>query len=186
MDNAVASLTESEPTLDFFYNLLTKNEEVGDLIRQVREKKGITQKQLASLSGISAVQLCRIENNECTPSQLSLKAISVHIGISYSLLKISAGYNNVSEKLQYVDKDGTILDTDSIIASLYYADPELLGNLKDLIFFTNKEDILVLKLLLKAMRKEKKTTANVDSVFNRIFFALKKFIIESMMPFMEE
>lgn len=46
---------------------------VGALIKNARQKKGLSQKDLAKRCGITPVQLCRIENNECIPSKKHFK-----------------------------------------------------------------------------------------------------------------
>lgn len=178
----------SEPlVLPFFTSdYLKEDTGIGDTIKKEREAHGLTQKGLASLSGISAVQICRIEKGECIPNQTSLKSISPHIGLSYSLLSIKAGYNYTSSHVQYFDKNGNELDINSIVASIYNADSELLSTLSDISAFASHDNILALKLLIFAMRKEDEAKkAKKNNYFSCVVSALKRFVIESITPFFE-
>ena len=127
---------------------------VGALIKDARQKKGLSQKDLAIRCGITPVQLCRIENDESIPSKKTLKKLSGYIGISYTSLIIEAGYNSMSEKNVYYKKDGTELDVDQLIRSIYKADSDLLDYFQGFEYFGSTENTEVLKLLLLAMRKE--------------------------------
>lgn len=169
----------------FPLNLFQEEVAIGTVIKQAREDKGITQKQLASLCGISAVQLCRIENGESVPSQTTLLQLSKHIGISYSLLLIKAGYNYPLEKLQYYSKDGRLIDTDAAIASLYYIDASLLENIGNIFRYFNRDNNAVLSALFRAMRKEAVDIElhEKDECFVHFFSSLKKFIRDSIKPF---
>ena len=184
----MSSSNNSEPLVSHFSlsNYLDENMEIGDIIRKEREAHGLTQKNLASLSGISAVQICRIEKGECIPTPSSLKDISPYIGLSYSLLLIKAGYNHFSGRTQYFDQNGNEMDIDSIVASIYNADSELLKTLGDISLFASPDNILALKLFIFAMRKEGETkNAKKNNYFSCVTSALKKFIIESITPFFE-
>lgn len=162
---------------------------VGALIKQARIKKGLSQKELASLSGITSVQLCRIERDDCIPSKHSLRALSPHIGIEYTALIVQAGYNNMSGKRIFYKKDGNELDIIPVVRSIYGADSDLLDYFRDFETIGTTENVAVLKLILQAMRKEVDTcnTTNdtdtvINSFFKRNFQALKKFIISSLRP----
>lgn len=165
---------------------------VGALIKDARQKKGLSQKDLAIRCGITPVQLCRIENDESIPSKKTLKKLSGYIGISYTSLIIEAGYNSMSEKNVYYKKDGTELDVDQLIRSIYKADSDLLDYFQGFEYFGSTENTEVLKLLLLAMRKEadlckiasekKDLTSNF---FKTTFQAMKTFIISSLRPTVE-
>lgn len=165
---------------------------VGALIKDARQKKGLSQKDLAIRCGITPVQLCRIENDESIPSKKTLKKLSGYIGISYTSLIIEAGYNSMSEKNVYYKKDGTELDVDQLIRSIYKADSDLLDYFQGFEYFGSTENTEVLKLLLLAMRKEadlckiasekKDLTSNF---FKTTFQAMKTFIISSLRPTIE-
>ena len=165
---------------------------VGALIKNARQKKGLSQKDLAKRCGITPVQLCRIENNECIPSKKTLQMLSGHIGISYTTLIIEAGYNSMSGKNVYYKTDGTELDVNCLVRSIYNADSDLLDYFHAFEYFESTENIEVLKLLLVAMRKEADICHHPDTkkdpvsrLFKSTFQALKKFIISSLRPITE-
>ncbi len=56
-------------------------------LREIRQRQGITQRQLAALCGISDVQLSRYENEKMEPSLTNLEIISrqLHVSIDYFL-----------------------------------------------------------------------------------------------------
>ena len=183
MNFTMANNTNSNLCMNSPLELINDDISIGDTIKKAREAHKLTQKELATLSGISTVQLCRIENNEHVPSPKSLKALSCHIGLSYSLLLIKAGYNHAASQFEYYGKDGELLDSVSTLASIYYADPELLTLLNDILSFSSNENITVLKLLLQAMKKECDICKNNQNIpyFSKLFSSLKKFITESIM-----
>ena len=67
---------------------------LGDLIRNLREEKGLSQRQLAVSSGISNTEISRIESGERKqPSQETLHKLSKCLPISYEELLIAADYH---------------------------------------------------------------------------------------------
>ena len=62
-------------------------------VKETRIQKGLTQEQLARLSGISASMICAIENNYRNPTVLVLhelaKAMKVHVNDLYEEVRIS-------------------------------------------------------------------------------------------------
>lgn len=74
--------------------------EIGSYIKNLRETKDISQRQLAHLSGISNTEINRIENGERkNPSPNTLKKLAPHLGVSGEDLMEKAGYlNNNNEK----------------------------------------------------------------------------------------
>lgn len=168
---------------------ITEDEAVGTLIREARIRKGLTQKELAALAGITPVQLCRIENHECIPSKNSLKMISSQVGIPYTDLIIHAGYNNMAGEQLLFKKNGDILNINQIVSSIYRADSDLLYCFTDFEEFGTEVNTEVIKLLLYAMRKEAKLKTSKtkglsgsSSYFKTTFQALKEFIISSLKP----
>ena len=162
---------------------------VGSIIRQARKEKGLTQKELASLSGITPVQLCRIENDESIPTKSSLRSISAHVGIEYTTLLVCAGYNNIEGKQIFYKTDGSELDINRLIHSIYKVDSDLLDYFDNFEDIGTSENVTVIKLILQAMRKEVNvcdtvhgTDAEINSFFKRSFQALKRFIISSFSP----
>ena len=63
--------------------------ELGNTIREIRTKKGITQKDLAERSGLSANALCNIEKGYTFPPKETIKAICDALEIPVSLLLFS-------------------------------------------------------------------------------------------------
>ena len=59
---------------------------VGNAIKSLRKKKGISQKDLAQKCGLSANALCSIENNDSFPSKDSIGKICNALGIPVSFL----------------------------------------------------------------------------------------------------
>lgn len=157
---------------------------VGTLIKDARQYKGLSQKDLAFRCDITPVQLCRIEKDDCIPSKNTLKKLSSHIGLPYSTLLVKAGYNNMSGKKVLYKTDGTELNVDQLICTIYKADSDLLDCFHGFENYGNKENVKLLKLLLLAMRKEaelyqKKSTKEdlVNAYFKTAFQAMKTFII---------
>lgn len=162
---------------------------IGAVIRHARKEKGLSQKELASLSGITPVQLCRIENDESIPSKSSLRSISAHIGIEYTALLVCAGYNNMTGQKIFYKTDGSELDINKLIHSIYKVDSDLLDYFDSFEDIGTIENVTVIKLILQAMRKEvngcdvaHETDAEINSFFKRSFRALKHFIISSFSP----
>lgn len=162
---------------------------VSDEIRNARQQKRISQKELANLIDISAAQLCRIENGDCRPSKATLQKISGHIGIPYPELLRLAGYNNMKGDVTLFNKDGEKIDTFALVSSIYRADSDFLECFHDFETIGTPENIEVIKALVNAMRKEvkigeaKKNGDNfVDEFFLNTFMALKRFIIASFAP----
>ena len=59
---------------------------IGDSIKQFRKKRGLSQKDLAKMVGISPNALCSIEKNYSFPSRNTVKAICKALDISAALL----------------------------------------------------------------------------------------------------
>ncbi len=67
--------------------------ELGKLIKELRKKRGFTQRQLAQLAGISNSEVKRIEDGvRKQPSQKVLKKLAKPLGIDYEELLKIAGY----------------------------------------------------------------------------------------------
>ena len=170
---------------------LKEMQEIADTIKNARQAKQLSQKELAGLAGITPVQLCRIENMECRPNRKTLQKISGHIGVPYSELLYSAGYSNMSGSYTLYKKDGNMLDTDSIVESIYRVDSDFLDFFRNFEEIGTTENLELLKSILAAMRKEAKikdgTQNEEDSVINifkHTFFALKRYIIATLAPFL--
>ena len=59
---------------------------VGDAIKNIRKKKGLTQKELAQRCGLSANAMCAIEKNESIPTRESIDNICKAMDIPTSYL----------------------------------------------------------------------------------------------------
>ena len=165
---------------------------IGDTIRTTRKAKHLSQKSLASLCGITPVQLNRIEAGDSIPSKNSLKALSAHLCIPYTQLLLMAGYNNMSGEFNLYKRDGSELNIEAIVCSIYKADSDLLDLFQDFDKIADSEDVEVIKLLLKAMRKEMDQCLDLSQLeqqlfayFRKTFQALKTFIISSLSPMTE-
>jgi transcriptional regulator with XRE-family HTH domain len=61
-------------------------ENIGQRIRQLRESRGLTQRQLRGFSGVSSSLLSRIENGQITPTLGTLERISEALGTGLNRL----------------------------------------------------------------------------------------------------
>lgn len=168
------------------------SESVAEVIREARQRKRLTQKELANSIGMSPVQLCRIENGEHTPTRQTLQKLSGQIGVPFSELLFLAGYNNMKGDDTLYKRDGTVLDTDQIIQSIYRADADFLELLRNFDEIGTQENLQVIGALLKAMRKEAQiqnqdaaTPNPLANCFRDSFLALKRFILSDLAPFLE-
>lgn len=89
----------------------------GEYLSKLRKKRGITQIELAELSGFSNGEISKIESGcRKKPSPAFLKAIAPHLDISYEALMREAGYLEelVNHKAYtehiFLDEDGKLAD----------------------------------------------------------------------------
>ena len=89
----------------------------GEYLKELRKSKGLTQKELAELSGFSNAEISKIESGvRKKPSPDLLKAIAPHLEVPYELLMSKAGYLEevVTHKsyVEYIfmDDDGSLAD----------------------------------------------------------------------------
>lgn len=59
---------------------------IGEKIRKARKSKGLTQKELAEISGLSEISIRKYENGDRHPKSDQLKKISSALDISFVLL----------------------------------------------------------------------------------------------------
>lgn len=78
---------------------------LGTAIKELRKKRGITQKALAEMANISANALCMIENNDNFPQKNTIKTLceALNVPVSY-LLFMSIDDSDVPEHKQLVFK----------------------------------------------------------------------------------
>lgn len=162
---------------------------VGEVIKEARKAKKLTQKDLGKLAGVNPVSLSRIETGLVYPVKSTLQKISPHIGVPYPELLIKAGYSNARGEGALYGKDGAMLDLLGIVTSIYRADSDLLGCFRDFEKYATEENVEVIKILLMAMRKEVDATEsnNVgESSFNLFFTntlgAVRRFLLEMLTP----
>ena len=65
---------------------------IGEIIAEAREKKDLSQRQLAKLAGVNSSGLSKIEAGERDPSPKILRKISKYINVNYSDLMYKMGY----------------------------------------------------------------------------------------------
>ena len=82
--------------------MLEKN--IGEVIAEAREKKGLSQRQLAKLAGINSSGLSKIEAGERDPSPKILRKISNIIDVNYSDLMYMIGLGLEVTQLNYFVK----------------------------------------------------------------------------------
>lgn len=64
---------------------------IGEIIAEAREKKNLSQRQLAKLAGVNSSGLSKIEAGERDPSPKILRKISKYIDVNYSDLMYKMG-----------------------------------------------------------------------------------------------
>lgn len=83
---------------------------IGDKIRYFREKRGITQKRLAELTGIHPVSIRKYETNKMQPQLAQIEKLADALGISFNAL---SGFDNTGLHLE------TVGDLMSLIIMLF-------------------------------------------------------------------
>jgi DNA-binding XRE family transcriptional regulator len=69
---------------------IAKRSEIGRLIRRLRSRRGITQAELASLTGIHRTYLSRAERGQVVPSVVALIEIFGALGVDRILLRVQS------------------------------------------------------------------------------------------------
>ena len=95
--------------------------DLGGYLAEIRNERGYSQRDLAEKCGISAAEICRVENGKRQkPSPAVLRAIADALVISYPYLMQLAGYmeENAEEEPEsigevFLDEDGRIIDAQS-------------------------------------------------------------------------
>jgi len=101
----------------------------GSYLKNLREKNGLSQRDLAEKSGVSNAEISRIETGgRKKPSPLVLKAIAPCLGVSYEELMHQAGYigetvdhQGYTEKI-YRDENGQLVDIFTRAKDMYQKD----------------------------------------------------------------
>ncbi len=63
---------------------MTIQSRIDNPIRQLREKRGLTQVKLASMTGLSQAHISTLENNTRNPSMATMKLIAKALGVKPS------------------------------------------------------------------------------------------------------
>jgi transcriptional regulator with XRE-family HTH domain len=101
----------------------------GEYLKQLRNEKKISQRELAEMSGISNAEISRIETGERKkPSHLTLKAIAPFLGIAYEELLRQAGF--IEEVIEHQgfteniirDDEGNLIDIARRTKVMYESD----------------------------------------------------------------
>lgn len=155
------------------------NRGVGDYIKDLRLKKDITQKEFAEKTGLSASELCKIENGTRNkPSPKALKAIAPILGVTLQDLLYRSGYiDDISDDpelitKQYIDSMGNSIKMTYLIDSIYHADVDLLPKLKKVTDLMDKKSIRVITELFDTLSTTLVTEAEKDA----ILIILSKFL----------
>ncbi len=76
---------------------------LGEKIKQLRKRKGISQEELATMLKINRNYLSRIETGKSEPTSSILKNIAVIFSVdTNSLLDISGSESNTTDKIKYI------------------------------------------------------------------------------------
>ena len=134
----------------------------GEILKQLREQNGLSQRELGEKSGISNTEISRIESgNRQKPSPLVLKAIYPFLGVTYEALLIKAGYmeetvdhDGYTERI-FWDESGNIVDIIKRTKELFAHDSEW-GNLACRVSESNLSDaeLRVIKAQTRALLEE--------------------------------
>lgn len=155
------------------------NRGIGDYIRSLRLKKGITQRDLANRSGLSASEICKIETGSRNkPAVEALRAIAPVLGVTLQDLLYRSGYiddvvddQELTQKT-YIDSMGNTMKMTYLIDSIYHADVDLLPLLKIVTDRLDKKNIRVLKGLFKTLSMDSVT----EEEKNALMVILSKFL----------
>ena len=82
--------------------MLSENKTVGEVIREAREKKGLSRNQLSKLAQVSHTELARVESGERDfPNPRRLRRISKFIDVDYNDLMYMAGLGSKISPLNH-------------------------------------------------------------------------------------
>ena len=121
--------------------------DVGNYIKELRNKKSISQRQLAELSGISNAEISRIETGERQkPSPDVLRKLAPHLEVPYESLMQSAGYINersviFAESREAEEKFISIIIPRLVIDGWSIESTKMRGISSDLIARKNNEEL---------------------------------------------
>lgn len=105
-----------------------------DLIPLVLEDKDITYQELAKKLQVPVEEVLAYDNFKHAPSIDVLKKMSGILGLRYSTLRISAGYNCIDHYPDFYMPDGTEIDHEDLLNRIYYKILSTSPNLYNMIF----------------------------------------------------
>jgi transcriptional regulator with XRE-family HTH domain len=82
---------------------------IGEYIKFLKEEKGLSNTDLANLSGINASYVSRIESGGRNPSPATLRKLAPHLGTTYENLMKVAGFTKPDLTLVDTTKEGVTL-----------------------------------------------------------------------------
>ena len=105
-----------------------------ELIQQVLKDKEMTYQGLAEKLQVPVDEVLAYDDFKHAPSDDILKKLSGILGIRYSILRISAGYNCMDQYPDFYMPDGTEIDHEDLIDRIYYKILSPLPQLYKMIF----------------------------------------------------
>ena len=133
----------------------------GEYLKELRKSKGLTQKELAELSGFSNAEISKIESGDRKkPSPDLLKAIAPHLEVPYELLMSKAGYLEevVTHKsyVEYIfmDDDGSLADIVRKAKEMQEADSDWANIAYRVSKELSKEDIDAIKAIASSLLRK--------------------------------
>lgn len=155
---------------------------IGMLVKQGRQRNGLTQTALASAAGMTPAEISRIEGGITKkPSRKVLQVISPYVGIPYTQLLFYAGYSGVIDEEIYYNKKNEKIPYMDIVDDIYKADPELLEVLQG-VQQLPMEDIEIIKNLIGIMKESSSGGFGKESMklVKKMFDATKLFLAEQL------
>lgn len=136
------------------------------LFKQEREKKEISQKDLAKAGEITNVQVSRIERGESNPSVRTLVHLAPYLGYSLEDLLIASHYQGTlpTDKPTYIDLDGKVIDLEQAVKTMYRIDGELLLLIISLYKDYTISDGKMLKIILKCIAECRSAESNNPNI----------------------
>lgn len=167
-------------------NATTPEQDVGDRLKKMRTKKGLSLRELASRAQVSYSELSRIECGYSFPSANMLRKLSPHLSVPVNELLFMAGYSFQfpGDQDVYLNFDGETIDMEKESANMYYQDTALFLQLTEWFHNYNAEDAKLLTDLLSALNAEhhlrKKSKSKITSEKSSYFLKLMETIKSSI------
>ena len=171
--SSATSFAQSPPD-ELIYEQL---EPINLLIKNTRERKNISQEDLAKKCNISNVQLSRIEQGKCRPSIRTLCRLAPFLGYDLDDLLLASSYSGTvpSSVPKYINLEEKVFDLSETAKHMYRVDGELFLIFSDFIDNSNLEDIEMVKDLLTCMNTfYKNSNSIIDKKYETSIFDLFK------------